>query len=160
MLQVFKDHQFEFLIGLIFIAALAVGIFGTLFFLRWRSRRSGTAGRKHGKHAELLAEKMLVNQGYHILERNPRLRSRLAVNRDLVDFESEPDFIVEKDHCRFVVEVKSGRHAQIGKAAVRRQILEYLFASGLPCILLMMPEGELVEIDVWEEDLRRWLEES
>jgi len=45
---------------------------------------------------------------------------------------------------RFVVEIKSApEHAGIRTAAVRRQVIEYLWAAEMPCLLLTMPAGEI-----------------
>ena len=79
--------------------------------------------------------------------------SELLVNGELEHFNVTPDLLVERDGQQYVVEIKRYRErGWISNAAVRRQILEYLHASGLACLLVRMPEGLIDHIDLEEDE--------
>ena len=48
---------------------------------------------------------------------------------------------------KYVVEIKRDQSG-VRSAGVRRQVLEYLVASKLPCLLVTMPDGEITEINL------------
>ena len=96
---------------------------------------------------------MLKSEGYTILEVEPVFHSELLVNGELEHFNVTPDLLVERDGQQYVVEIKRYRErGWISNAAVRRQILEYLHASGLACLLVRMPEGLIDHIDLEEDE--------
>ncbi len=133
---------------LFFLAGL-----GFALLLRKRGLRiMGARHRLRGKHAEIDAAQLLESEGFRILEVEPRIRHALYVNGELTNFEITPDFLVEKDDQPYVVEVKRASGG-IHNAAVRRQALEYMVAANLPCLLVLMPEGDmdLVETEAFFE---------
>ncbi len=140
----------------VWIAALAVValvIALTLYLVlrvqRWWARRLGSANRRRGRKAEHQARKLLERQGYKVLDEQPRIAHRLLVNGAPASFDVNPDMLVRRDGTDYVVEVKNYNDSTgINNAAIRRQVIEYLRASGLPCLLIHMPEGR---IDLIEE---------
>ena len=73
----------------------------------------------------------------------PVFSSQLHVDGSSKKFDVTPDFLVERNGKRYVVEVKrlDRGEASVSNADIRRQILEYLYVSGLPCLLVQMPQG-------------------
>jgi len=119
---------------------------------RFWSTRRGRKFRRRGKRAEKMAAKILKKQGYTILEKEPTIISRLQVNGVDRRFEVTPDFLVTKNGLDYTVEVKShGSHELINQAHIRRQIVEYIRAAQLPCILLTTRDKVLTHISFPDE---------
>jgi len=135
-----QAHRLSLLLALAFL----LGLVCTLYLTGLARRLLGSRYRKRGLRAEKRALRLLRKKGYRVLEHQPRFRSLLYVDGFLTAFEVTPDFLVERDGRRFVVEIKSApEHAGIRTAAVRRQVIEYLWAAEMPCLLLTMPAGEI-----------------
>lgn len=115
----------------------------------WRDRRQGSQVRGRGRKMEVKAAALLKSSGYRILQTTPQLTMMLRIEGDDARFQITPDFLVEKDGEQLIVEVKywSGNTPAIHNAIIRRQVIEYLAASGLPCLLLEMPQGYVSRID-------------
>lgn len=138
------------LAGLIIIGAcliFALGLAAAVFLNRWGKSASGAKIRKLGKQAEKDAVRLLEEEGFRVMKTEPRIRHKLRVNGKPVAFHITPDFLVEKDGQRYVVEVK--REGGVQNASVRRQALEYMEAAQLPCLLVIMPGGyiDLIETE-------------
>ncbi len=117
-------------------------------FLASRRARS-SQGR--GRRAEKKAVRLLKKNGFRILETAPSITSSLLVDDVPRRFTVTPDFLATRDGQTYVVEVKRYRAGNsINNAGIRRQVLEYLIAAELPCLLIAMPEGSIEEIDLPE----------
>jgi Holliday junction resolvase-like predicted endonuclease len=139
------------LIALLLVAAFLTGLLvARMWFVAMRRRR-GSRDRGRGVGLERAAEHMLRAEGFTTLERQPRFTNLLMINGDLRDFEVTPDLLVEKDGQVYVVEVK-GDQTRISEAGVRRQIIEYLQAAGVPCLLVRMPEGDIDLVELPQSD--------
>ena len=117
----------------------------------WMLRRNGKVNQRRGRRAERNAADLLEEEGFAVLDTQPRIASPLRVNGDPEQFVVTPDMLVEKDGVRYVVEVKvHDDRAGITSAAVRRQVIEYMHATGMPCLLINMPEGDIDLIEFTE----------
>jgi len=135
------------LIGVLF--SFGLGFIVAFYVYRRLQQRAGSLNQRQGRRAEKRAVRLLENEGFKVLDVHPRITCRLWVNGDAGEFAITPDMLVEKDRIRYVVEVKRyNDHSGIANAAVRRQVLEYLFAGGMPCLLVRMPEGEIDLIEI------------
>ena len=130
------------------------GIWLTLILARRYRRFLGGRRARLGRRAEKKALRVLRKNGYRLLERQPQFEHSLLVAGQLKQFIVTPDFTVRKGGRIFAVEVKSSRAGPlVSQAGVRRQILEYLLATKLPCLLVRMPEGQITTICL-DEGLR------
>lgn len=130
-------------------ASFLLGVLITHSFLGWLRRRLGRRNRDRGLRAEKRAVKVLRKQGFRVVSSRPTYPSELLVNKRPKTYQVTPDLLVERDDQLYVVEVKRYRdNGGVSNAATRRQVLEYLHATGYPCLLVRMPEGliDLVEI--------------
>ena len=138
---------------LLLVLGFFLGSLGALSLSRWLIRRRGSRNLKLGRRAEKRAAKILKSQGYEILDFNPVFACRLLVNGKPVNFQITPDLLVALDGEWFVVEVKRyNGDSAITNAGVRRQVLEYLYATGLRCLLVHMPEGQVDLVDIPDEE--------
>ncbi len=145
MLPEFMGTHFLFLLALllVFIAGLLMARSGQ----QRGKRRRGRLVRDLGLKAEAAARSLLEQEGFQVIDHAPLLEHQLLINGEAISFLITPDLIVEKDEVIYVVEVKR-EYSGISNAGVRRQVLEYLVASGYPCLLVTMPEGELDLIEL------------
>jgi hypothetical protein len=147
------DGLFQPLVLILLLVAALLGLaLGSLLQRLWRDRRDrrqGSLNYDRGYQLEEDAAALLEDCGYTILKRSPELTMILRVEQRETPFPIKPDFLVEKDGVQFIVEVKywQAQTPAIHNANIRRQIIEYLAASGLPCLLLEMPEGYVSLID-------------
>jgi len=132
------------------ILTFLLGVSMTWRLVRWSGRRRGRGSLHRGRRAERRAMRLLKKQGFRILEITPVIESELIVDGAPRRFTITPDFLVDDgDGHEYVVEVK--RHHQgnsIANAGIRRQVLEYLYASERACLLVAMPEGIIEEIEL------------
>jgi len=115
---------------------------------RVRSARARRRARR-AIAAETLAERLLVQRGYAIVERQVRITWAPLLDGDPVPIELRVDLIVEKNGEVLAAEVKSGRDApRLETAATRRQLLEYRIAFDVDGVLLVEPQaGRVCRID-------------
>ena len=133
--------------ALAFVAGLALAT----FIIRRLRIRLGSVNRKKGQAAEQQARDLLEEEGFEVLEVQPRFSNELLLDGTPTRFEITPDLMVIKDGQRYVVEIKRYREGcSVQNAGIRRQVVEYLLASGLPCLLVKMPEGEIDLIELPE----------
>ena len=124
--------------------AFILGIWLALWLKKRLEKRAGRRHGRRGSRAEDLARVILEDEGFEILEENPSFISRLLINGDPTEFRTTPDLLVEKDGQQYIVEVKNRPDFNgIYHAPIRRQVLEYLYATELPCLLVSMPEADL-----------------
>lgn len=153
-----KEYVFQFIYsGYGLITALVIGLLlGAILLARlmktWKEHR-GRKFRKRGKKAELRAARLLKKAGYTIEEREPRVESVLRVHGSNESFEITPDYRVSRDGETLFVEVKShGDHRLIFQAQVRRQLVEYIYATGAPCLLVTTKDSTITRVDFPEEN--------
>ena len=78
-----------------------------------------------------------MRSGYKIIDDQVRIKGQFYIDSKLSEFEIRPDFIVEKNNIRYLVEVKTGNSALPSDRHTRRQLLEYIFNSEGDEILLL-----------------------
>jgi hypothetical protein len=134
------------------LLTLLLGILiGLLLFYFLNRRLISSAARTRvetAKYSEAEAEKLLVKQGFTILEKQKRTPLIVWVDGKSHLSYVLADFLVQKDKKTYVVEVKTGQAADPTEPATRRQLLEYEYVyrpDGL--LLLDMNLGELHEVD-------------
>jgi Holliday junction resolvase len=139
------------------LTAMVIGVFlGAVLLARlmktWKEHR-GRKFRKRGKKAEIRAARLLKKAGYTIEEREPRVESVLRVGDSTESFEITPDYRVSRGDETLYVEVKShGDYRLIYQAQVRRQLVEYIYATGAPCLLVTTKDSTITRIDFPEEN--------
>ena len=142
------DLPLWFFIAMAFLTGTVLTAWLVRVSQKWKGRRN----RNRGRTAEKRAKKVLKKAGYVPVEHSPRFTTILLVDGDEGNFDVTPDMLVEKEDQQYVVEVKRYRdNSGISNATVRRQVLEYMIASGLPCLLVQMPEGDIAVIDLPDE---------
>ncbi|PIE02468.1 MAG: hypothetical protein CSA81_07325 [Acidobacteria bacterium] len=152
MLEQFNQYIFSEY-GLLVTWLLGV-LIGALLIHRLNKALSSFRGKKRQKQgikAQKKAARLLKKNGFKIIESEPRIQSRLMIDGQIVTFEITPDFMVERDGMKYTVEVKSQSDKNlIHQADVRRQLIEYIKASHVPCILLTMQDQFMTEVE-WPE---------
>ena len=115
-----------------------------LFFiwLGWRIRRWWknflfSLSKRRGRIGESEAIEILMRSGYKIIDDQVRIKGQFYIDSKLSEFEIRPDFIVEKNNIRYLVEVKTGNSASPSDLNTRRQLLEYIFYGEGDEILLL-----------------------
>ena len=153
--------------GFSFLIVFLLVVFLLAVFLVFRVQgglRSHKAKRrsKRAMESESLAETLLIDAGYSILERQKSFKHQVWVDGEPVEFLLRFDYVVCKDHRTFLAEVKSGDFApSIHTAATRRQLLEYATACGHQEILLVDAFEDSIQVirfdtpkqDVWINDM-------
>jgi len=81
--------------------------------------------RKQGEKGEDIARKWLPKNGYKIVSEQSSFKSYWLLNNREYKYTIKPDFIVEKDGEKWVIEVKTGGVASPTNSKTRRQIREY-----------------------------------
>ena len=115
-----------------------------LFFiwLGWRIRRWWknflfSLSKRRGRIGESEAIEILMRSGYKIIDDQVRIKGQFYIDSKSSEFEIRPDFIVEKNNIRYLVEVKTGNSASPSDRHTRRQLLEYIFYGEGDEILLL-----------------------
>lgn len=111
-------------------------------WLGWRIRRWWKnflfyLSKRRGRIGESEAIEILIRSGYKIIDDQVRIKGQFYIDSKLSEFEIRPDFIVEKNNIRYLVEVKTGNSASPSERQTRRQLLEYIFYSEGNEILLL-----------------------
>jgi len=108
----------------------------------------GRKYRRRGKKAEKQAAKLLKKSGFTILEKEPRINTQLRIDGESRSFEITPDFLVSFGEELFIVEVKSHGSSQlINQAGVRRQVVEYVYATGHSCLLVTTQDSRITKVE-------------
>lgn len=132
------------------VAGVIILIVLRAWFGRWWADR--TAARRtarrfaKGNEGELLAEALLRESGYTILERQHQGSWTLLIDDEPQTVWVYADFLVEdEDGVRLIAEAKTGSAAaNVGRAATRRQLLEYLHVFDVDGICLVDVEEERI----------------
>jgi len=131
------------------VAALAVGYMLALTISTSGRRRAGGRRNRRGRAGEAEAADLLREMGFEILEHNPSFAIDLRVDESVDQFQVTPDFLVSLDGTEYVVEVKTTEQpSSIHQADIRRQVIEYLLASGKVCLLVDAVEGRIQAVDL------------
>lgn len=95
-----------------------------------------------------MAEALLMDHGYEIIDRQVRCLWWIAVDGEQEEVELRADLLVEKDGVRSVAEVKTGQLApDPAYPPTRRQLLEYALAFAPYEVLLVdVEEEEIYEV--------------
>ena len=127
------------------IIGLIIGGWAVLKIARHFRIRSIKKRLNRGVQKEKEAAQWLKKNGYKILDYQATLKYSLLANKEEFSIAVTPDFMVEKNGTKAIVEVKSGEVApKIENKATRRQLLEYHFIKpDLPLYLLDMELKEL-----------------
>lgn len=136
------------------IASICAFVLGLLLQRWWfaRQRRSrGLRAKLGGDRAEKKARKLLQKRGYEIVESQPGFQAVLQVDGKDRRFEITPDYLVYRNGIYYAVEVKRNSGDAIARAANRRQVTEYLLATGMPCLLVNMTQREIQVIALSED---------
>lgn len=95
--------------------------------------------------AESRAVAVLSRQGYDVIGTQVEGTYSLQIDGTAQTVSLRADLLVERDHRRYVAEVKSGKLApSITNATTRRQLLEYRLAFEVSGVLLVDGNTELV----------------
>ena len=116
--------------------------------LAWARASRGWALRRQAnraKQGEARAEVLLRAAGYAIVARQAVGSWTLHSDGAPLAVDLRADYLVSRDHRRFVAEVKTGRLApRLDTASTRRQLLEYRFAFDVDGVLLVDADAERV----------------
>lgn len=129
------------LIGILALAAIGAWIALTRWYQQWTRRRRWSRAQA----AERAAPRLLRRMGYEVLGAQVEGGYSLSVDGRPLAVALRADYIVAREGALYVAEVKSGKFApQLGNAATRRQLLEYLMAFDVQGVLLVDSETEQV----------------
>ncbi len=113
---------------------------------RWHRSRRRRQGRRARK-AEIRAERVLRKAGFVPISDQVEGSWRVIVDGEEHSFDLVGDWLVERDGARFLVEVKTGRHApSIRNRATRRQLLEYRCAFDVEGVILLDMEARQLRV--------------
>lgn len=125
------------------MAALFAWLWLRLWVAKWRTARATRKRFKRGAEGELLAEQILRDSGFTIVERQLQGSWELVVDGEPQTVWVYADFLVEDDEGRYIAEAKTGEvAANIGRAATRRQLLEYRHVFDVDGICLVDVEND------------------
>jgi len=104
---------------------------------RARSRRARRVGRV-AADGELAGAVLLERAGFAVIDRQVRHALTVTVDDDAYDAGLRCDYLVERDHERWVAEIKTGTDApSLANPATRRQLLEYQVAYAAVGVVLV-----------------------
>lgn len=129
----------EVVLGIALAAVLAAML---LSARTWKRSRRARQRAQRALAGESAAERLLIDSGFAVVERQVNLTWELRVNGAPMMVPLRVDLLVERDGRRYVAEVKTGTQApRVETAATRRQLLEYRLAAPVAGVLLVSPEG-------------------
>ncbi len=108
-------------------AGIAACLVGLVLWIQqwWRSTKHHERGRR-GRRGERHASTILKRAGYTIVEEQVHRQWQLQADGQLVNASCRADFLVSRNKCRYIAEVKTGKIAtNPAFPATRRQLLEY-----------------------------------
>ncbi len=133
----------------LFDPAILLMLLAVVLGIGWL-RAAGRTGRENARRAraarrgEDRAERLLVDLGYSIEERQAVRSWPMLVDGESVQASVRADLLVTRDGEIFVAEVKTGGAARVTLPATRRQLLEYLLAFEVHGVLLVDMEQRCV----------------
>lgn len=121
---------------------LLVVLCGSLAYRTGRGKRNAARARRLGKRGEIRAKKLLLANGYRILETQTTKALTFLVDGQKVTTHLRADFLLERRGRRYVADAKAGEKAPSPtNAATRRQLLEYATAYDVDGVLLIDASG-------------------
>lgn len=131
------------LLGVVFV--LVIGWRGGVAWSRWRRGRLVRRHAARGERGEQLAERLLAQAGYQIVERQVPLMVTVHIDEQPHTARIVADCVVEGNDGRWVAEIKNGHlAARVSRRDTRRQLLEYVWATGASGVLLVDVPGRRV----------------
>ena len=133
------------------LVSLAVGGWLSRWWGQFAQRRARQRVQSRAQDAEASAAALVQREGFQVLGRQVPGEYVFEVDGAQQVASLRADLLVERNGCRYVVEVKSGGPADIGFAATRRQLLDYYLHFSVDGVLLAdMRAGVLrrVEFDL------------
>lgn len=101
---------------------------------------------KKGRGAEEKARKVLKKQGFKIIQEQYPLEHDFYIDDKAISIDLRVDYLVQKKHRKFLVEVKSGQSAPtIFNKDTRRQLLEYHVVNPFDGLLLLDMESKTIK---------------
>jgi hypothetical protein len=127
---------------------IAAGLAGALVALvvarhlrAWRGSLRARSRAARAVAGEAIGAALLARAGYRVLARQVTIEWAPRLDGEPRATTLRADYVVEARGERLVAEVKTGAEApEIGTAATRRQLLEYLVAFDADGVLLVCPE--------------------
>lgn len=128
---------------------LLVVLSASLAYRSGRSKRNAARARRLGKRGETRAKKLLLAEGYRILETQTTKALTFLVDGKKVTTHLRADFLLERRGRRYVADAKAGGKATSPtNAATRRQLLEYATAYDVDGVLLIdASEGNILSVE-------------
>jgi hypothetical protein len=128
---------------LLAIGCLALGVWGTRHYTRWRMRRRMARMRQAGRRGEARAERWLRAHGFSIESEQVARACTVRVNGSAVSFDVRADYLVrDPKGALAVVEVKTGAAADPRATGTRRQLFEYAAVYGVQDVYLFDGSAE------------------
>lgn len=129
----------------IFILSLCVSFiiiyFANKKLIRWKHKRIS----KKAIRGEKKGEKLLVKNGYDIIEEQVSGSVEYFINGEKYESTVRADFLVVKAGKYYIAEIKTGKQANISLPSVRRQMMEYQHVFEPEAILFVNMEDETIE---------------
>ena len=107
------------------IIGCLAGILLIRYYQKLHHKHSLKKISQRAKIGESEAENLLKKKGYHIIGEQVRMPVSMMIDHEKYESYVKADFIVEKHHKRYLVEVKTGKQANVHLPNVHRQLFEY-----------------------------------
>ena len=121
-------------------------------WLRWQQHTRRAISRR-AQIGEAEAEKLLQKQGYVILDAQVRRPVGMTGDGERVESFIKIDYLVAKGARTYLVEVKTGKQANVRLPSVRRQLFEYQNVFHTDGILFIdMNKYDIMEVSFDESD--------
>lgn len=132
--------------------ALLVGVQIGRSQVAWTTRRRMRRQQHRALRAECDAARLLEALDYRVLQEQATTTYCIEVDGEPVPVEVRADYLVTREGCTYVAEVKSGEQApSIQHANTRRQLLEYALAYAVDGTLLVDMEASAVHAVTFPE---------
>lgn len=119
----------------------------------WWQQHTRRAISRRAQIGEEEAEKLLRKQGYDILDSQVRRPVRMTVDGEIIESFIKIDYLVAKGAQTYLVEVKTGKQANVRLPNVRRQLFEYQNIFHTDGILFIdMNKYDIMEVSFDETD--------
>ncbi|MGI9951551.1 hypothetical protein V3F56_04235 [Moorellaceae bacterium AZ2] len=128
--------------GDLFLLGLLIGGFIAAWWLKRRQAQRLAARIRRAQKAEKEAIRFLTEKGYQVIDVQRQIPVVMVVDGREYKGSVRADIVARKGGKTYVVEVKSGRQGEEpGKAATRRQLLEYFLVYRPHELLLLDMQG-------------------
>ncbi|MEE0434127.1 MAG: hypothetical protein UDB11_01805 [Peptococcaceae bacterium] len=107
------------------LLGLLLGIVVVRYALRQKKRYERRQISRRAQQGEAEAEKLLQRAGYTILDAQVRRPVVMTVDGERIESYIKADYLVAKKGKDYLVEVKTGKQANVRLPQVRRQLFEY-----------------------------------